>query len=212
MKQTALHVNVVEYINGQIRRDVPRNREIIRAANYRFIEGLSEPDFQIRYRQIGNPMSDPGIAFEIGFSQPSEELEQKVKALLENSPAKVAVLFDFKESPNYRNPFIWYKTGNGNRAQADKTNRTVPLNRTNIEIFKSQRQQTDAENSMCLENSRNPYGPLLVYGLRWVGELTGSVQVFAKDLETGKAIARTRKMVSAQTKLMSWSCLLRLSN
>ncbi|PGH21604.1 hypothetical protein AJ80_03037 [Polytolypa hystricis UAMH7299] len=95
LKQTALHVSIIDYISDQVKRNLP-GEEIKRAANYRLAKGL-EPSFQLRYQKRGSPTSSPLIAFEVGFSQPSGELEQKVNALLNNTSTKVVVMFDFKE-------------------------------------------------------------------------------------------------------------------
>ncbi|EEP81333.1 predicted protein [Uncinocarpus reesii 1704] len=117
LKQTTLHGSVIDFINDQLRRHI-HSKSIFYARNYCLLEGLSEPDFQVRYRKQGSKLSDPLMAFEVGFSQPSEELEQKVKALLEKSSTKVGIMFDFKESPKYKNPFILVFSKNSTTGKA----------------------------------------------------------------------------------------------
>lgn len=59
----------------------------------------------------------------------------------------------------------------------------------------------------CKEQA--PFGPVVFYGIQWMGELTAAVQVFGKDPVTGEVFARTPKTVSDT---LYSSCFLQLTS
>lgn len=115
---------------------------------------------------------------EVGFSQPSEDLEEKVRKLIRNTTVKICHSIDIKEKPYYKNPF-----------KLESSERSM----VNFKTCESQLEKTSPTRSVCLEDNDNPYSPIQVLGVRWVGELTGTVQVFGKDLETGGRLQSQRK-------------------
>lgn len=178
-------------LSKQLIHYIPWNERIDFFQNYELKEHLSDPNLQLCYSPKSEGEYRPLLTVEIGFSQPSEDLENTIKAYLERTSVKVALMFDFKESPKYKNPFVTRKAAGKDRAADQKS----WLNRENLEYSKKFYREECIRGSFCLENN-DPYSPELVNGLRWAGGVTGLVQVFSKNPETGTAVARTNKMVS----------------
>lgn len=71
------------------------------------------------------------LTVEVGFSQPSEELENTIKAHLERTSTKVALMSNFKEFPDYKTSFVDRKAVGRDRTADQKS---WP-NRENLEIL-----------------------------------------------------------------------------
>lgn len=141
---------------------------------------LSNPDLQMLWATPTTPLS-PVLFVEVGFSQPTDILESKTMDLLRGSKARVAIVIDVKERPMYKNPFKKQK---------------------NIDHFKSQFKRVSPADDLELFDHSNmgsrPFDPVTLFNVCWVGELSASVQVFAKDAG-GDIIKKTEKMVSQVT-------------
>lgn len=151
------------------------------------------PDAQVSYHAPGGYprfLEYALFALEIGFSQPIEEVEERVRRLLRMTAIKTCIMFVIEETPHYRNPF---KRG------------VLETCKANIETYASQRQKTSPDNSVHKLDSDSRCSPVLIHGVQWVGEMTGVVQVFVKDSETGEAVERTKKMVGAFRAVLSWT-------
>jgi hypothetical protein len=206
-KPASVHERIIGLVRDELAHLLPRG-EFRAVGNHSISPGLSDPDLQLLQSGKGKRIPKSIFAIEVGFSQPSEDLEERVKRLLRESTVKVAMLFDIKETPKYKNPFTINEPKNLRRTgNMSKTTDTKPTTaEIHIETYKSQRSQTDLESSLCLEDSRNPYSPVFIYGVRWVGELTGVVQVFAKDPVSGDVVARTKKTVRANREYATARC------
>lgn len=76
------------------------------SGNTNFSVDLSNPDFQLIYTEIGSIFKQtPLFAVEVGFSQPSDDLEARVKKLLRTNTVKVVITIDIKETLAYKNAF-----------------------------------------------------------------------------------------------------------
>ena len=142
---------------------------------------LHDPDLQLAYIAPDTGLYETIFAVELGFCQPSQDLEDCARALIRDTSVKTCLLVDIKERPYYKNPF-----------RLESLEKSI----ANLQTCKSQLETTSLERSVCLEDGDNPYSPVQVLGLRWVGELTATVQVFGKDPETGEAVPKTKRMVS----------------
>lgn len=140
-------------------------------------DGVPDPDIQMVIDSKSGMESV--LAVEVGFSQTSADLEKRVRRLIEKTTVKVAMLFDIKEIPNYKNPL---------RTEENK------------KIYHSERIAHPGNPSVLIRQyckGRVPYSPVFLYGARWMGELTAAVQVFGKSTSTGEPIPRTPRIVSA---------------
>ena len=142
----------------------------------------SHPDFQVRYKTPGG--NQPIFALEVGFSQSSKSLEKRVRQLFRETAVRACIMVDIKETPSYNNPFTYG---------------SEEVRNANLEKYNSEQQRTTPRRSLHVLDSNNPFSPILIHGVQWVGELTGVVQVFGKDPETGEAAEKTKKMVSPET-------------
>ncbi|WEW56949.1 hypothetical protein PRK78_002408 [Emydomyces testavorans] len=118
----------------------------------------------------------PLFAVQVGFSQASDNLETKVKDLVQKTTVRVALMIDIKEKPMYKNPFRKQK---------------------NIDLYRSERNSQPAGFETLLHRSCEGcplFSPVFMYGLQWTGEFSASVQVFAKDLTTGKPVNKTERI------------------
>ncbi|EFR03971.1 hypothetical protein MGYG_06973 [Nannizzia gypsea CBS 118893] len=139
---------------------------------------ISNSDLQM-VRDSNDSGVDPVLAVEVGFSQPSADLEMKIKDLIKKTTVKVAILVDIKETPNYKNPL---------RIKANK------------EIYYSEQNSHPGNPGLLIRQyceGREPYSPVFLYGVRWTGEFTAAVQVFGKGTSTDEPIPWTPKMASA---------------
>ncbi|EFE42608.1 hypothetical protein TRV_02642 [Trichophyton verrucosum HKI 0517] len=137
-------------------------------------EGIPDPDIQM---VIDSEWGMESVfAVEVGFSQTSVDLEKRMRHLIEKTTVKVAMLFDIKETPNYKNPL-----------QTEE----------NKKIYHSERMARPGNPSVLIQQyckGRAPYSPVFLYGARWMGELTAAVQVFGKSTSTGEPITRTPRI------------------
>lgn len=100
---------------------------------------------------------------------------------------EVVIAVDIKETPSYKNPL--------KKKYEDPSKEGHYPN----QFYEPLRQQKGPQTPIYFEDSQSPsHSPVLIHGVRWVGELTGLVQVFAKDPETGKIVAKTKKVVSTE--------------
>jgi hypothetical protein len=176
-KQTPIHESLITEISFQIRNIMPRSPELfVLWGNTQIATKLADPDLQMLWD------SDAGairlLAVEVSFSQSSDNLKEKIKELLQKSTVRVAIMVDVKEKPIYKNPLGIQK---------------------NINIFNSARSSQTGDFESLLQSSckdRPLFSPVFLYGLRWTGEFTASIQVFSKDVTSGEIIAKTEKTVS----------------
>ncbi|WEW61959.1 hypothetical protein PRK78_007459 [Emydomyces testavorans] len=183
LKQTALHATIINHITKEMTLNNMLVKGIGGYGHFELAEGLLEPDYHLQYLENNEPL----IACEVGFSQPSKEVEGKIRAILNKTPTKVGVLFDIKESPKYKNPFIM---GDNNQDGASKG-----LVQAAVNSFKSKYSKTDMKSALNLQNFQSPEGTLSAYGQSWMGEFTGFVQVYVKDPTTQRAVARTKRLL-----------------
>ncbi|EFR04587.1 hypothetical protein MGYG_07593 [Nannizzia gypsea CBS 118893] len=137
-------------------------------------DDISNPDLQMVWHSEAE--FTPVPAMEVGFSQPSLDLEMKVKELLQKTSIKIGILVDIKESPSYKNPL---------------------RKEQNIEICKAAMQaSTEKPERLTYQYcaGREWFSPVVLYDIQWVGELTAAVQVFGKDPVTGKVVTRTPRV------------------
>lgn len=134
-KQTEAHECITGEVSSRLRRLLPNDRFIV-LGNTGLGAGLSTPDIQLIYQQK-EPKYDnlPVLAIEVGFSQHTEDLKQKAKALVRKSAVNIAIMIDIKETPKYKNP----------------------LNtEDNIERFKSLRALQPEDDGDSLKNNTSP--------------------------------------------------------
>lgn len=136
---------------------------------------LSIPDLQITYTdEAAKLLCEPIFVLEVGFSQSSKDLEESVRNILEELPlVKAAILVDIKESPRYQNPLR--KTEN-----AGIIRRAIQTDPTSL------------RENLYVEEPTGKYGPLWRFGIRWLGELNATAQVWTKDSKNKKVVARGR--------------------
>ena len=135
--------------------------------------------------------NQPIFALEVGFSQSSKSLEGRVWDLLRDTAVKVCIVVDIRETPSYNNPLTYG---------------TEEVRNDNVEKYSLERLRITPRRSLHLLDDNNPFSPILIHGVQWAGELTGAVQVFGKDPKTGKAVEKTKKMVSLR-RLCEYSVL-----
>lgn len=177
-KKTPIHHCLNGGISRQILKLTPMtNEEFTMWGNTQLTPDLSDTDLQMIW--VYRFQSIRLFAVEVGFSQPTVDLEEKVKSLLRKSTVRAAMLIDVKEKPIYKNPFRKQK---------------------NVDLYKSGRnnQRVDFEELLYSPSNKSPpFGPVFLYGIQWTGELTASVQVFSKDTN-GEPVERTQRIVSAE--------------
>lgn len=133
------------------------------------------PDLQL-IRHLERFRSVPVFALMVGFAHSSEKLKERAKELILQTPVKVCMMVDIKESPVYENPLV--------------------RDKKNWDILESQSSTITMNDSVRYLDKEEETSPILIYEIPWAGRLTGVVQVFAKDLVTGGIIEETPKMVS----------------
>ncbi|KAK2738284.1 hypothetical protein FQN55_000585 [Onygenales sp. PD_40] len=134
---------------------------------------LPVPDFYIGYRDKG-PGREPRpiFALEVGFSEPRASLEKCVKDLLTTKTRYVnaAVLVDVKETPSYQNPL------------------PKPVNQKFCDDILQKDPEALLAEETYLEDPSDMQSPLFRFGVRWVGRMRGSAQVWTRDPESQKPI------------------------
>ena len=152
---------------------------------------ISDPDLQLVFEEPGSASSKtslrPTLAVEVAGAQSSDELELRARELLRETSARVVIAIDIKEHPKYDNPLEESK-------KFVKLDQFCQALRHGSDRWEGELLQDLAE----LADERVPYSPTFIRGLRWVGELTGIIQVFAKDSKTGAIVARTKKLVGSE--------------
>ncbi|EFR04143.1 hypothetical protein MGYG_07150 [Nannizzia gypsea CBS 118893] len=68
---------------------------------------VADPDLQMIHNEEDSPSLI--LAVEAGFSQPSADLELRIKELFRKTSIQVAILVDIKEKPDYKNPLARQK-------------------------------------------------------------------------------------------------------
>ncbi|EEP82866.1 predicted protein [Uncinocarpus reesii 1704] len=132
---------------------------------------VANPDAVI-YSIISDPT--PVLGVEVAFNESGIDLEQRAKDLLFKTPLKAVLLVNIKEKTEYENPFRRQK---------------------NVDLYRARLQQDGPTNEpKCDESDADePEGAVYCYGIRWVDALTGAVQIWTRDPETGDPIPRTKK-------------------
>ncbi|EFE32630.1 uncharacterized protein ARB_00455 [Trichophyton benhamiae CBS 112371] len=175
LRQVSIHECVISNVSAQLRNLMPlRPKRFSFMKNTEIDDDLPDPDLQMVWRS--NMGVIPVLAMEVGFSQPSLDLEMTIRKLLQKASVKVGILVDIKESPSYKNPL---------------------RNEQNIEICKAAMQASTDKPELLIEQycaGRELFSPVVLYGIQWVGELTAAVQVFGKDSVTGEVVARTPRV------------------
>lgn len=198
-KQTPVHASIARSVSDDIdvhqlpkRFNIPGHFHLFEDAPIDTdpTTDLSHPDLQLLYRDPSAKLPKPVFAVEVGFSQSGRSLENRAKQLLQKTPASVVVIFDVKETPTYRNPFI---SDEGWRN--DK-----------IDLFKMRSSSSNMEDSLCRQYPRKIYSPILIYGLRWASEMIALVQVFMRDPINGGIVEKTDKIVSIDEKVCLMEC------
>ena len=95
--------------------------------------------------------------------------------LKKSSDVKLACLVKFSEKPNYRGP--------RNLPETILATKSLPVKTIEAHLYK---------------NIENRDGMLFVHGVKLMGRVTGFWEVWTKDSETGKAVRRGERMVSAR--------------
>ncbi|KDB20272.1 hypothetical protein H109_07776 [Trichophyton interdigitale MR816] len=175
LRQVSIHNCVISNVSAQLRKLMPLDPK-----RFSFMEdteiddALPGPDLQMVW--LSNIGVIPVLAMEVGFSQPSLDLEMTIRNLLQKTSVKVGILVDIKESPSYKNPL---------------------RKEQNIEICKAAMQASTDKPELLIDQycaGRELFSPVVLYGIQWVGELTAAVQVFGKDSVTGDVVARTPRV------------------
>ncbi|EZF28864.1 hypothetical protein H101_07446 [Trichophyton interdigitale H6] len=183
LRQVSIHNCVISNVSAQLRKLMPLDPK-----RFSFMEdteiddALPGPDLQMVW--LSNIGVIPVLAMEVGFSQPSLDLEMTIRNLLQKTSVKVGILVDIKESPSYKNPL---------------------RKEQNIEICKAAMQASTDKPELLIDQycaGRELFSPVVLYGIQWVGELTAAVQVFGKDSVTGDVVARTPRVVRTMNHLL----------
>ncbi|EZF32112.1 hypothetical protein H109_06810 [Trichophyton interdigitale MR816] len=172
--QVSVHECVINSVCHQLRSLVSPD-EFSFYCDSKVSNEVSKPDIRM-VRDSNDTGIESVLAVEVGFSQTSADLENRIKHLLEKTKVKVAILFDIKETPNYKNPL---------RTEENK------------KIYHSERMAHSGNPNVLIRQyckGRAPYSPVFLYGVRWTGGLTAAVQVFGKDAVTGEPVARTPRV------------------
>ena len=114
---------------------------------------------------------------EVGFSQPYSSLVQTITTYLEGLPeVGMGIIVKYDEKPDYRNPA--------------KAERVDPKLRDDL-------LHVNAEEvpNVTRQDTKDPYSPLFINGLRWAGRLRGFFEVWIRDAE-GKPTRRGGRVVS----------------
>ncbi|EFE31265.1 uncharacterized protein ARB_01887 [Trichophyton benhamiae CBS 112371] len=172
-KQVSVHECLVNSVSRQLQ-NLINLHEISFYCDSTISEGIPDPDIQMVIDTKSGMESV--LAVEVGFSQTSADLEKRVRCLIEKTTVKVAMLFDLKETPNYKNPL---------RTEENKK-------KYHAERMAQSENPTALIRQYC--EGRAPYSPVLLYGARWTGELTAAMQVFVKSTSTGEPIPRTPRI------------------
>jgi hypothetical protein len=90
---------------------------------------------------------------------------------------KAALLAKIEETPNYRIPLL-------ENAALNDPNLAIPAS---LDL---------AHSDVHLQDPANPSSPLEILGFTWVGEITASIEVWVRDLETGEPVMRGQTIVS----------------
>lgn len=145
---------------------------------------LSQPDLQVVYTHPEHEFSQTVVLVaEIGFSQSSEDLRERMEKLMNMSPeTNVAIAIDMKETPKYKNPLRKEKVASVFRQEHQKEPNSTPL------VMRFQP-----------EDPSDAHSPLVLSGARWAGEITATVQVWRRDKETKTSVIRDDPVVRIKT-------------
>lgn len=203
LEESAVHATVVGSVSDALRRGIDIPREFQIWGNTSVGEDISSPDLQLVYEPPGDGPLATIFAVEVGFSQDSEDLKERVNQLFLETPVKVCVMVDIKEAPKYKSPFARDKDIKYKKAKyKETTNKKETQRKTNLEIYQSQSRITTLQDSFRYQDEDDKLSPILIYGVQWVGTLTGVIQVFAKDPATGEVVEKMDKMVSGSYLLL----------
>lgn len=197
LNETPVHATIISSISAALNREIPKEFRVW--ANTTAGKRLCNPDLQVVYQPPGNLRLAAIFALEIGFAQDSKSLKEAVDRLLLETPVKVCVMIDVKESPKYRSPAVKDKDTEYKKmkSKGEETKKNKGTKReSNLKILLSQRRKTTWEDSFHYQDEDNLLSPISIFGLQWVGELTGVVQVFAKGPMPGEILEKTKNIVS----------------
>lgn len=143
-----------------------RSKYFFGMANTSLSERVPVPGLQVTYDGGGTAgaRNVPILAVEIGFTESAKAIKEVMGQILDNPDTphlKAGITVDIKEDPPYENPLL--------NAQNAVIEQGPPL-------------------PVVLDFDEGPDGSLWKFGIRWVGSMTATVQVWKKDPNSGKAV------------------------
>ncbi|PGG95221.1 hypothetical protein AJ79_10179 [Helicocarpus griseus UAMH5409] len=172
-KNTPVHSTIAGSLAYQLRSRLSLSNNFDFVGDTAISNSLPIPDLFVSYTDWkAGVVYRPILALKVGFSESRESLESCVKALLTEVPdVGVVVLVDIKETPNYKNPLL--------KAVYSKISRDLLQQDPKLLL----------KQDVYLEDSSDKNSSLFRFGLRWVGRLRGSAQVWKRDPKSNKPIS-----------------------
>ncbi|KAM5476093.1 hypothetical protein MauCBS54593_000776 [Microsporum audouinii] len=145
------------------------------------------PDLQVLHQKQGITENFPILVAEVGFTQQYESLKYATcRAIDETQSVNVSLMINLKETPAFRTPLLRPSSG---IHQHSVTKENVDKN-----AILAWLQSPEGENPHP-ENPSDPESPLFFLGARWVGRIEGTLEVWIRNPETGKAARKLKPVL-----------------